>query len=230
MRVMSRVLVLLAFVASAGLGVAVEPQSAPTMPPGAATRSLALKELHAREPDLARIGHALAVEATMRELARRLRGDAEEWGLAGLLHDIDLAETRGDPSQHGVVGARRIVELGFSAAIGRAVAAHDDGAGVPRRTPMDHALYCADRAFWAIRSSGVEIGAGAESATPESVVAGLAEKGITNRIDTGLEKACAALGLTINELLSISLTAMRASPLAAATARFSVLFGLAKSF
>jgi putative nucleotidyltransferase with HDIG domain len=175
---------------------------------------LALKELRAREPEPARIAHALAVEAIMRELARRLRGDAEEWGLAGLLHDIDLAETRASPSQHGVVGARLVVELGFSAGIGRAVAAHDDGAGVPRRTPMDHALYCADRAFWAIRSNGVEVGGGAESATPGSVVAGLAKKGITNRIDTGLEEACAALGLSIDELLSISLSAMRASPMA----------------
>jgi hypothetical protein len=135
MRLELRALVLLGCVASAGLGVAVELQSAASVPPGAATRSLALKELQAREPDPARIAHA---------------------------------------------------------------------------------LYCADRAFWAIRSSGVEIGGGAESATPESVTAGLAEKGITNRIDTGLEEACAALGLTVNELLSISLTAMRASPVAAA--------------
>jgi putative nucleotidyltransferase with HDIG domain len=208
-------LVLLGCVEYAERGVGAEPQSAAPAPPRAATRSLALKELQAREPDPARIAHALAVEASMRELARRLNGEAEEWGLAGLLHDIDLAETRANPSQHGVVGARLIVELGFSAAIGQAVAAHDDGAGVPRRAPMDHALYCADRAFWAIRSSGVDIGGGVESATPDSVIAGLAKKGIANRIDTGLEKACAALGLTINELLSISLSAMRASPIAA---------------
>jgi hypothetical protein len=132
MRLMSRVLALLVCVTSSGLGVAVEPQSAPPAPPRAATRSLALEELHAREPDPARIAHALAVEAIMGALARRLRGEAEEWGLAGLLHDIDLAE-----------------------------------------------------------------------------------KGITNRIDSGLEEACAALGLTVNELLSVSLSAMRASSMAA---------------
>jgi putative nucleotidyltransferase with HDIG domain len=153
------------------------------------------------------------VEAIMRELARRLRGDVEEWGMAGLLHDIDLAETRTRPSQHGIVGARLVLELGFGSAVARAVASHDDQAGAPRRDPMDHALYCADRAFWAIRSSGVDLGTRAGIATPGAVIDGLRRKSITDRIDRKLSDACAALGLTIEGLLSVSLTAMRSVPL-----------------
>jgi putative nucleotidyltransferase with HDIG domain len=178
-------------------------------PPPKATRAVAFEALQAREPDPARIGHALGVEAIMRELARRFPGDPEAWGLAGLLHDIDLAETRTNPSQHGVVGARLILDLGFGAEVAQAVASHDDSAGIPRRSPMDHALYNADRAFWAIRSSGVSLDASARSATADDVRMALEQKGITNRIDEGLLRSCAALGLTLDELLSTSLTAMR---------------------
>ena len=160
-RAISRVLALLACFGAAVPGAAGPPPPSAPPAPAPATRPVAMLELRAREPEPARIAHALAVEAIMRELARRLRGDPEEWGMAGLLHDIDLAETRADPSRHGVVGARLILGLGFGAAVAQAVAAHDDVAGVPRRAPMDHALDCADRAFWAIRSSGVDLEEGA---------------------------------------------------------------------
>jgi uncharacterized protein len=45
--------------------------------------------------------HMLATEAIMRALARRLGDDEEEWGLAGLVHDIDveLVEARHEHSQ-----------------------------------------------------------------------------------------------------------------------------------
>ncbi len=144
----------------------------------------------------------------MRGLAERLAGDVEEWGLTGLLHDIDLPETRDSMPQHGVVGAKLVVALGFSRAVADAVASHDDHTGIVRRTPMDHALYCADRAFWAVRASGVDPAV----ATPATVVEALKEKRRTDRIDSKVHQACAALELTIDELLAISLNAMRRSP------------------
>ncbi|MBN2369070.1 MAG: HDIG domain-containing protein [Vicinamibacteria bacterium] len=183
-------------------------------------RATSLRELRAREPDPARIEHALAVEASMRQLARLAGGDTEEWGLAGLLHDIDFAATRATPSRHGLVGAKLIEELGFSAAVAQAVAAHDDRAGVPRRAPMDHALYCADRAYWAVRASGLALESA--SATPAAVVDSLKRKGITNRIDDDLTAACTALGVTLDDLLGISIEAMR---VASAPGRSSPVHG-----
>lgn len=173
-------------------------------------RARALSELRKREPDPGRIDHALAVEAVMRELALLVGGNADEWGLAGLLHDIDLAATRADLRQHGVVGAKLIADLGFSPSIAHAVKAHDDRSGIPRIEPIDQALYCADRAYWAIRSSGLRYPSPeATAATPAGVIAGLERRGVTDKIDEKLLRACAALGLTIEDLLRTGLHAMR---------------------
>jgi predicted hydrolase (HD superfamily) len=45
--------------------------------------------------------HCYASEAVLRAIANRLNRNMDEWGLAGLLHDIDVEITNGDPLIHG---------------------------------------------------------------------------------------------------------------------------------
>ena len=47
------------------------------------------------------LDHSYASEAVLRALARRLGRDEEKWGLAGLLHDIDIEAVGGDLTRHG---------------------------------------------------------------------------------------------------------------------------------
>ena len=56
------------------------------------------------------VKHMLATEAIMEALAQRLGEDKQEWGLAGLLHDIDVELTEGDMNSHGRLGADLIRE------------------------------------------------------------------------------------------------------------------------
>jgi putative nucleotidyltransferase with HDIG domain len=178
-----------------------------------AARVRALNELRARVSEPERLEHAFAVEAIMVALARRAGGDQQAWALAGLLHDIDLAETRANPSQHGVVGARLLAGLGFSDAIVRAVQTHDDVAGLPRTSPIAHALYCADRGYWAVRASGLRFPSPeATAATPASVVSALKQKGAADRIDAKLAAECGRLGLTLEDLLGVCLGVLRSPP------------------
>ena len=58
------------------------------------------------------IKHMLASEAIMRALARHLGEDEEEWGITGLLHDIDMELTQGDMKTHSKLGADLARELG----------------------------------------------------------------------------------------------------------------------
>jgi predicted hydrolase (HD superfamily) len=170
-----------------------------------AARVRALNELRARVSEPERLEHAFAVEAIMVALARRAGGDQQAWALA--------AETRANPSQHGVVGARLLAGLGFSDAIVRAVQTHDDVAGLPRTSPIAHALYCADRGYWAVRASGLRFPSPeATAATPASVVSALKQKGAADRIDAKLAAECGRLGLTLEDLLGVCLGVLRSPP------------------
>ena len=57
------------------------------------------------------LDHSYASEAVLRALARRLGRDEEKWGLAGLLHDIDIEAVGGDLARHGCE-AERILDGG----------------------------------------------------------------------------------------------------------------------
>jgi predicted hydrolase (HD superfamily) len=91
--------------------------------------------------------HALAVEATMRELARSsgiadLRA-IETWGLLGLLHDFDY-ERFPTEDGHPWRGMEILRERGWPDDFVRAVGGHAFYTGIERTTPMMRAILAAD--------------------------------------------------------------------------------------
>jgi len=90
------------------------------------------------------IKHMLAVEAIMRKLAVKFGEDEEEWGLAGLLHDIDVEICDNDMSLHSKKGAEMLREMGLSEAIVHAVLTHNTAHGVACESLMDKSLFCGD--------------------------------------------------------------------------------------
>jgi len=60
-------------------------------------REEALTLLRQYNQNEALIHHALAVEAVMRYLARKRRADEEQWGIIGLIHDLDYEKF---PAEH----------------------------------------------------------------------------------------------------------------------------------
>ncbi len=157
------------------------------------------------------IKHMLAAEAVMRALARRLEEDEEEWGLTGLLHDIDVELTDGDMGSHSKLGADLARELGADEAIAHAVLAHNPAHGVSLESRLDKALYCADPLTGLIIAATL--------VRPDKKLAGLDASSVKKRFQEkrfalGADReqiaACAELGLELDEFIALGLEAMQA--------------------
>lgn len=92
--------------------------------------------------------HALAVEACVREYARRQSADENLWGITALLHDFDYerwpnAEHHAD-REHPFEGSRILRERGYPEEMIHAILAHANYSGVARESALDHTLFACD--------------------------------------------------------------------------------------
>lgn len=154
--------------------------------------------------------HSLAVEAVMRRLAAHFGEDGERWGLAGLLHDIDYEETKGDPDRHSLKSGEIVKGLGFDEEMVQAVEAHNERHGLPRETRMAKALYCSDPLTGLIVASAlIHPSKKLEPITPEFVLNRYHEKSFARGANRNTISACDALGLTLEEFVRLGLDAMK---------------------
>ena len=87
--------------------------------------------------------HMLAVEAAMREYARKFGEDEEKWAVVGLLHDMDY-EKHPTPEEHPYVAVEYLKKIGVSEEITRAILSHAEYTGVPAETLMEKTLLAVD--------------------------------------------------------------------------------------
>jgi len=156
------------------------------------------------------IKHMLATEAIMRALARHLGEDEEEWGLAGLLHDIDIDLLAGDMTDHSKLSAEMVQKMGASPAVVHAVLCHNEAHGVACESRMDKALYCADPLTGLITAAAL--------IRPEKKLAAVEARSVAKRFKeksfaAGASReqiaTCSTLGLTLEEFIALGLEAMQ---------------------
>ena len=156
------------------------------------------------------VKHMLATEAIMRVLAKRLGEDEEEWGLTGLLHDIDVELTEDDMSTHSKLGADIVREMGAGEEMAHAILCHNEAHGVPRETKLDKALFCADPLTGLIIAGAL--------VRPDKKLAGLEAKSVRKRFKeksfaAGANREqialCSELGLELDEFIELGLEAMK---------------------
>ncbi|HOZ31160.1 MAG TPA: HDIG domain-containing protein [Bacteroidales bacterium] len=104
-------------------------------------RDAALRLLREYVKNPKMISHCLASEMIMRKLAKHFGENEENWGIAGLLHDIDVEITDGNPKTHGQVCIPILKEAGISDEIIDAISMHnEESAPKSRNTKFQHAL------------------------------------------------------------------------------------------
>lgn len=156
------------------------------------------------------IKHMFATEAIMRALARRFNENEDEWGMAGLLHDIDVELTNADLSVHSQPGAEMAKKLGASEVICHAILTHNEAHGIACVSLMDKALFCADPLTGLITAGAL--------VRPDKKLAGLEAKSIRKRFKeksfaAGASREqiarCSDIGLELDAFIELGLEAMK---------------------
>ena len=111
------------------------------------TRRRAFELLNEKLPNKNLVRHCIAVEATMRALAKRFNEDPELWGISGLLHDMDWEATRDDITKHTHKTVEWLAEIGQDdQLLTRTILSHNyKNVGVDEpENAREWSLYCCD--------------------------------------------------------------------------------------
>ena len=164
-----------------------------------------------RIPQRNLVSHCVATEIIMRALAVRLgvgESDADRWALAGLLHDLDYAETADDPERHGLITAQQLTGL-IDDEMLHAILAH--ACKVDRESPMDHALWCADPTTgFVVAAALVRPEKKLSAVDVSSLLKRWKEKAFARGASREQMAGHEALGLEREEFLGLALSAMQA--------------------
>jgi predicted hydrolase (HD superfamily) len=160
------------------------------------------------------IQHALTVEQVMRWYANELGygEDADYWGIVGLLHDIDFEEY---PDQHCIKAPELLREGGVEESIIHAVCSHGYAITVDVRPEheMEKVLYAADELTGLIWAAALMR---PSKSTKDMELKSLKKKYKSKGFAAGcsrevIERGAGLLGWELDELLTKTLEAMRAS-------------------
>lgn len=156
------------------------------------------------------IKHSLACEAIMGRLAQVFGEDRTEWAMAGLLHDIDYELTREEPEKHGLLGAQLLKEVGFSEAIVLAVRAHNEMTGYQPERRMEKALWAVDpTSGFIVACVLIHPQRSIRDVDVAFLLSRFREKSFARGAKREQILSCEALGLPLEEFLSIALGAMQ---------------------
>ena len=155
--------------------------------------------------------HCLASEAVMRGIARKLGEDEERWGLAGLLHDIDVEITDADPKRHGNEAVPILKEAGFDDEFITAIRLHNEEAtDIPRTTVFQHALAAGETITGLITATTlVYPDKKLASVKPKSITKRMKEKHFAASVKRENILECEKIGIPMAEFAVLALEAMR---------------------
>lgn len=154
-------------------------------------------------------GHSLATEAVMRALALRFAEDPDRWGVAGLLHDLDLEIVEGDLTRHALETEKILKAEGYDPEMIEAIKRHNEMLGTIRETTFQHALAAGETITGLIfATTYVYPDKRLTSVKPKSVVKRMKEKMFAASVRRENILECEKIGIPLDEFAAIAIASM----------------------
>lgn len=157
------------------------------------------------------IKHSIASEAVMRALAVHIEEDPEIWGLAGLLHDLDVEITNANPKIHGTIAPTLLKKFNLPIEITDAIIMHNEEAAPRlRQTKIEHALAAGETITGLITATTyVYPDKKIHSVKPKSIIKRMKEKHFAASVKRKNILECEKIGIPLDLFVTISLCAMQ---------------------
>jgi len=151
--------------------------------------------------------HSYAVGAIMRELALRLDKDADEWEIAGIIHDLDYEMTKDEVEKHALKTVEMLGDK-VDQDIKDAILAHNDQKHLEK--DIEIALYAADQISGLITASVlVRPGKDIETLKVKSLKKKFKDKAFAAGADREKIKVIEKLGIQLNDFFQIAIDGMK---------------------
>ena len=174
------------------------------------TRDEAFALLKEFNSDESHLNHARAVEATMRYIARKHGEDEGQWGLIGLIHDLDFEKY---PEQHCTMTGQILRERGWPEEYIRAAVSHGWGmcSEVKPQSRLEKTLYAIDELTGLVAACAlVRPSKSVMDLEPKSVRKKWKQKNFAAGVDREvIQKGAEMLGVEINDLVADVIAGMR---------------------
>jgi predicted hydrolase (HD superfamily) len=174
------------------------------------TRESALELLKKYNKTESLIRHAYAVEGVMRHMAKKAGEDEEEWGIIGLIHDLDYEMY---PDQHCTMTEKILNENSWPQEYIRAVMSHGWGlvTDVEPVTLLEKTIFAMDELTGLVATSAlVRPSKSVLDMEARSVKKKWNDKRFAAGVDRSvIEKGAEMLGVTLDDLISDCIIGMR---------------------
>lgn len=159
------------------------------------------------------IKHMLATEAVMRKMANYFNEDEDLWGIAGLVHDIDMEEVdyQKNPEKHGFKSVEILKTEGINnEKLLNAVLAHNPATGKAPQTLIEKVIRAVDPLTGLIVAATlVSPEKNINKIDADFVMRRFHETAFARGADRDIIKTCEDFDIGLKEFIKISLEAMQ---------------------
>ena len=154
--------------------------------------------------------HAYAVEGVMRYIARKMGEDEGQWGIIGLMHDLDYERY---PEQHCQKSREILAERGWPEEYVRAVVSHGWGicSDIEPKTNLEKTLYTIDELTGLVTAVAIiRPSKSVADLEAKSVMKKWKDKAFAAGVNRSIiEKGAAMLGVELRDLVTDVIMGMR---------------------